>query len=112
MSKLIEIDPDIKLSPEPEGYEFGCYAFDYDSDILVNAVQAIQDNTNQPIVNDLSDVDLPLTDEMFIKLQKGDKFCKHTKNQLLSSKLQPNHPYYLDNDNILRWYVTDNKGLK
>ena len=66
MSRLIKIDHDIKLSPEPEGYEFGCYAFDYDSDILVNAVQAIQDNTNHPITNDLNDIDLPLTDELFL----------------------------------------------
>ena len=109
MSRLIKIDPDIKLLPEPEGYEFGCYAFDYDSDILVNAVQAMQDDINQPITNDLSDIDLPLTDELFLKLQKGDKFCKHIKNQLLSGKLQPNNPYYLDNDDILKWYVTDNK---
>ena len=102
MNRLIKIDPDIKLSPEPEGYEFGCYAFDYDSGILVNAVQAIQDDTNQPITNDLSDIDLPLTDELFFQLEKGDKFCKYIKNQLLSGKLQPNNPYYLDNDNILK----------
>ena len=109
MSRLIEIDPDIKLTPEPEGCEFGCYAFDYDSDILVNAVQTIQDTRNQPITDDKSDVELLLTDEMFLQLQKGDKFCKHIKNQLLSGNLQPHNPYYLDNDGILRRYVTDNK---
>ena len=57
----------------------------------------------------MSDIHLPLTDELFLKLQKGDKFCKHIKNQPLSGKLQPNNPYYLDNDDILRQYVTDNK---
>ena len=28
MSRLIEIDPQIQLEPEPEGYEFGYYTFD------------------------------------------------------------------------------------
>ena len=28
MSHLIEIDPQIKAEPEPEGYEFGYYTFD------------------------------------------------------------------------------------
>ena len=105
MSHLIEIDPDVKLTPKPESCEFGCYAFDYNSESLITEVQAIKNTTdmaNQPILKDMCDVELPLTDEMFIKLQKEDKFCKHIKKKLLSGKLQPNNPYYLDNNNIHR----------
>ena len=28
MSRLIQIDPETKLNPEPEGYEFGYHAFE------------------------------------------------------------------------------------
>ena len=45
MSRLIQIDPEAKLCPEQEGYEFGYYAFE-DMELIKCEVQEIE--TTQP----------------------------------------------------------------
>ena len=39
MSRLIDMDPQIQLEPEPEGYEFGYYTFDQLPELEVSNIQ-------------------------------------------------------------------------
>ena len=69
MSRLIDIDPDMKQLPEEDGHEFGYYAFDILPPIEVNVIgdeNDEQDITNVPVdVNKL---------ENLIQLQLDDPF--------------------------------------
>ena len=84
MSRLIKIVPDTKPLPEPEGYEFGYYAFEEldpistgeDMDVVYN----IQQVDDQAIPSD-SKVDWGFTSEEIKKAQSVDRFCtKMLKN--------------------------------
>ena len=86
MSRLIKIVPDTKPLPEPEGYEFGYYAFEEldpvsageDTDIVCN----IQQVDDQAITND-SKVDWGFTSEEIQKAQSVDKFCTKMLKKLV-----------------------------
>ena len=110
MSRLIEIDPEIQLADEPEGFEFGYYFFDQLEPIKTSKVETVSelDDKKDPIPLPEEDIKLPMTDEKLIQLQEQDKFCKNIKNQLNSSKLQPRNPYYME-DRVLKRFVDDNK---
>ena len=58
MSRLIKITPDVKLEEEPEGYEFGYYAFEDLEPIQISEVKdhimAIHQNqSDEAIPNDV-----------------------------------------------------------
>ena len=50
MSQLVSIDPDVQLTAEPEGYEYGYYAFDnidpIDTQIEINEITNRKDGRN------------------------------------------------------------------
>ena len=95
MSRLIALDPDNQLVDEPEGFEYGYYAFD-NIDPIKTQVE-INEMTNKMVVT--TSVNLPgedVTTEL-IELQKEDKFCKNILNMLTSNKLQNKNPYYIEN---------------
>ena len=46
MSRLIQIDPEAKLNPEPEGYEFGYHAFE-DMEPIKSDIQEIRVSTEK-----------------------------------------------------------------
>ena len=69
--------------------------------------------TNKMVIT--TSVDLPgedimllMEDTKLIELQKEDKFCKNILNMLTSNKLQNKNPYYVENE-ILKWFIDDNK---
>ena len=83
---------------EPEGFEYGYYAFD-NIDPIETQVE-INEMTNKregeaPINLPDEEVILPIGDSKLIKLQKGDKFCKNIFNMLVSGKLHNKNPYKL-----------------
>ena len=101
MSRLVALDPDNQLVDEPEGFEYGYYAFD-NIDPIKTQVE-VNEMTNKTVVT--TSVDLPgeditllIEDTKLIKLQKEDKFCKNILNMLASNKLQNNNPYYVENE--------------
>ena len=62
MSRLVQIDPEARLQPEQEGYEFGYHAFD-DMEPIKCEVNAIYTNSpRDPIPLPGEDVKLPLDD--------------------------------------------------
>ena len=111
MSRLIKIVPDTKPLPEPEGYEFGYYAFEEldpismgeDTDVVYN----IQQVDDQAIPND-SKVDCGFTSEEIKKAQSVDQFCTEMLKKLVRGKSIIDQAYHVK-DGIIRKYVTDNK---
>ena len=111
MSRLIKIVPDTKPLPEPEGYEFGYYAFEEldpintenDADIIYD----IQQGDDQAIPNDIR-ADWGLTSEEIRKAQSIDKFCTQMLKKLVQGKSIIDQADHVK-DGILRKYVTDNK---
>ena len=97
MSRLIRIDPEAKLNPEPEGYEFGYHAFE-DLEPIESAIQEIKiSKVKEPIRLPQEEIKLPLSDEKLLALQTEDKFCSEINNKLQKGQLQDRNPYYNEN---------------
>ena len=97
MSKLIQIDPEAKLCPEQEGYEFGYYAFEYMEPIKCEVQEIETTQPSDPIPLPQEEIRLPLSDEKLQVLQAEDKFCKDISNKLQQEQLQSRNPYYTEN---------------
>ena len=111
MSRLIALDPDNQLVDEPEGFEYGYYAFN-NIDPIETQVE-INEMTNRkegeaPVNLPEEEVILPIGNNKLIELQKEDKFCKNILNMLTSNKLHNKNPYYTE-DGVLKRYIDDNK---
>ena len=108
MSRLIQIDPEAKLCPEWEGYEFGYYAFE-DMEPIKCEVQEIKTTQpSDPIPLPQEEIRLPLSNEKLQALQAEDKFCKDISNKFQPEQLQSRNPYYIENG-ILKRFVEDEK---
>ena len=111
MSRLVALDLDNQLVDEPEGFEYGYYAFD-NIDPIKTQVE-VNEVTNKvvvttPVDSPGEDITLPIEDNKLIELQKGDKFCKSILNMLANNKLQNKNPYYVENE-VLKQFIDDNK---
>ena len=83
MSRLITIDPQIKQESEPEGYEFGYYAFDTLPAMEVSNIKTTQDASNideRDAKENL--INLPLDNDMLSDLQLQDTFCANILAQI------------------------------
>ena len=74
MSRLVALDPDNQLVDEPEGFEYGYYAFD-NIDPIKTQVE-VNEMTNKMVVTTSvdspgEDITLPIEDNKLIELQKG-----------------------------------------
>ena len=79
LSRLIEMDEDIKLPPEEEGKESGYFPFEELPPVTTQVIEEVIEceigniniqHTDPVEVN--TDIHLPLKDEKFVKLQKSD----------------------------------------
>ena len=112
MSRLIKITPDAKLEEEPEGFEFGYYAFEdlecIQTSTMKSHIMAIhQDQFKHAIPDDIT-VEWGLTPKQIIQVQQKDRFCKEQNAKILKGSLPSTHPYYMQ-DGILMKYTTDKK---
>ena len=64
MSRLIQIDPEAKLQPEQEGYEFGYHAFEDMEPIEYEANVVDSTSSKDPIPLPGEEIKLPLEDEV------------------------------------------------
>ena len=112
MSRLIKITPDVKCEEEPEGFEFGYYAFEDLEPIhtseRIDYIMDIHQNQSDVAIPDDIKVEWGLTPIQIKKAQQKDKFCKEQYNKILKGSLPNTHPYYIK-DGILMRYTTDNK---
>ena len=111
MSRLIALDQDNQLVDEPEGFEYGYYAFD-NIDPIETQIE-INEMTNRkegetPVNLPDEEVMLPIEGNKLIELQKKDKFCKNILNMLANNKLHNKIPYYIE-DGIPKRYIDGNK---
>ena len=108
MSRLIQIDPEARLLPEQEGYEFGYHAFE-DMEPIKCEVSAIDTvSPGDPIPLPGEDIKLPLDDEKLKRFQQEDKFCGDIIDKLEKGQLQSKNPYYQE-EGILKRFVEDGK---
>ena len=108
MSRLIQIDPEAKLQPEQEGYEFGYHAFE-DMEAITCEVNVVDiDSSGDPIPLPGEDIKLPLDSKKLKDLQQKDKFCKDITSKLEKGQLQNKNPYYQE-EGILKRFVEDGK---
>ena len=103
MSRLIQIDPEAKLQPEQEGYEFGYHAFEDMKPIEYEANVVDSTSSKDPIPLPGEEIKLPLEDEKLKELQQKDKFCRE-----VIEKLTKGQPYYQEGK-ILKRLVEDGK---
>ena len=108
MSRLVQVDPEAKLQPEQEGYEFGYHAFEDMEPIEyeTNVVDSI--TSKDPIPLPGEEIKLHLEDEKLKELQQKDKFCKEVIEKLSKGQLQNGQPYYQE-EGILKRFVEDGK---
>ena len=108
MSRLIQIDPETKLQPEQEGYEFGYHAFEDMEPIEYETNVVDSTSSKDPIPLPGEEIKLPLEDEKLEELQQKDKFCKEGIEKLTKGQLQSDKPYYQEGE-ILKRFVEDGK---
>ena len=104
MSCLIEIDPQIQSEPEPEGYEFGYYTFDQLLALEVHDIQtSSQDDPNIDLL-----CELPIQNDMLIKLQQEDAFCRNIIQQIEKGNIKEGQLYKIDNKQLKRFVMDGN----
>ena len=113
LSRLIEIDENIKLQQEEEGKEFGYFPFEELPPVTTQVIEEVIEceigNINiqhaDPVhVN--TDISLPMKDEKLVKLQKSDPHTQQLRKQWESNNLDKN--VYTMENNILKRKTIDN----
>ena len=107
MNRLIQIDPEARLQPEQEGYEFGYHAFE-DMEPIEYETNVVSTTLKDPIPLPGEEIKLPLEDEKLKELQQKDKLCKEIIEKLSKGQLQNGQPYYQE-ERILKRFVEDGK---
>ena len=122
LSRLVKMDPDIKLDIEDLDRTFGETAFEVCSNVHIHAVDLEEGTENTElqvsIVPSISSLDeaIPadpsvrwnVSIEELKKIQNEDKFCANVVNRLRNGKLPVGEPYYME-DEILHRHVHDYK---
>ena len=107
LSRLIEMDENIKLQPEEEGKEFGYFPFEELPPVTTQVVEEVIEceigNINiqhtDPIeIN--TDIHLPLKDDKLAKLQESDPHMRQLRKQWENKNLDQN--MYMMENNILK----------
>ena len=113
LSRLIEMDENIKLQPEEEGKEFGYFPFEelppVTTQVMEEVIKCEIGNINiqhtDPIeIN--TDICLPLKDDKLVKLQESDPHIKQLRKQWKNKNLDQN--MYMMENNILKRKLVDN----
>ena len=113
LSRLIEMDENIKLPPEEEGKEFRYFPFkelppvttQVIEEVIACKIGNINIQHNNPVEVD-TDIHLPLKDEKLVKLQESDPHMQQLRKQWDNNNLDKN-AYTMEN-NILKWKTIDN----
>ena len=104
---MIQIDPEAKLCPEQEGYEFWYHAFEDMEPVRCEVQEIKTSQPNDPIPLPQEEIKLPLNDKLQA-FQAEDKFCKDISSKLQQGQLQDKNPYYIE-DGIFKRFVEDGK---
>ena len=115
LSRLIEMDENIKLQPEEEGKEFGYFLFEELPPITTQVVEEVIKceigNINIQHTDRIeikTDIHLPLKDDKLAKLQGSNPHMRQLRKQWKNKNLDQNMDTM--ENNILKWKLID-KGL-
>ena len=107
LSRLIEMDKNIKFQPEEEGKEFGYFPFEELPPVTTQVVEEVIEceigNINIQHTDHVEidmDIQLPLKDEKLAKLQESDPHTKQLRKQWENKNLDTN--IYTMENNILK----------
>ena len=107
LSRLIEMDENIKLQPVEERKEFGYFPFKELPPVTTKVIEEVTEceigniNIQQPDpVQVDNDISLPLKDEKLVKLQESDPHTKQLRKQWENNNLDKN--VYTMANNILK----------
>ena len=113
LSRLIEMDDDIKPPPEEEGKEFGYFPFEELPPATTQAREEVIEceigniNIQHPDPVEINnDISLPLKDDKLVQLQKSDPHINELRKQWENNNLDKN-TYTMEN-NILKCKIIDN----
>ena len=113
LSRLIEMDENIKLQPEEEGKEFGYFPFEELPPVMTHMVEEVIEcevgNLNiqhtDPVETNM-DIHLPLKDDKLIELQESKPHTKQLRKQWENKNLDQN--MYTMENNILKQKLIEN----
>ena len=116
LSRLIEMDEDIKLHPEEEGKEFRYFPFEelppVTTQVIEEVIKCEIGNINlqhpEPVQID-TEITLPMKDEKLATLQECDSGIKQLRKQWTENSLD--HNIYTMENNILKWKLIDKRLL-
>ena len=116
MSRLVKLDPDVKLEREPRGYQFGKLLPEEGTPenqevklVYIAPVSPEHDPHQKKDPIPLREqIQWGISPEDLLKAQKMDKFCNNIRLRILKEGPNSVYPYYLDDDLLMR-YVDDNK---
>ena len=115
LSRLIEMDEDIKAIPEEDGKEFGYFPFEELPPVTTQVVEEVivcenkVNNINIQHIDPITkpaEIELPMPTERLIALQKADPTIMKLRQQWENKQLDNN--IYLLEDNILKRKVIEN----
>ena len=113
LSRLIEMDENIKLQPEEEGKEFGYFPFEelppVTTQVLEEVIECEIGNINIQHTDPIdmnTDIHLPLKDDKLAKLQESDPHMRQLRKQWENKNLDQN-TYTMEN-NILKQKLVNN----
>ena len=116
LSRLIDINEDIKLHPEEEGEEFGYFPFEelppVTTQVLEEVIECEISNINLQHADPVQigiDITLPMKDEKLIKLQKCDPHIRQLRKQWIENSLDQN--IFTMENNLLKRKLIDNGPL-
>ena len=114
MSRLVQLDPDVALPPEPEGQQFGKPlqgGGETSTDSVYLVEQVVESPKIEPKGGPMEDVVLPtwgLKDAYLKDAQGKDALCQRIFAQAAKNGEKAVHPYYVE-QGILMKYVSNNK---
>ena len=108
MSRLLRIDPDLEQPPEPEGYEFGCFAFDKLPAITVELLETEEPQLTKESLKlfKFGDLKTRIRDEQF-----KDDYCRRITELLLANKVS-DYKFCIENGLLHRYIEIDKQKHK
>ena len=112
LSRLIEMDEDIRPPPEEEGKEFGYFPFEELQPVTTQVIEEVIEceirnidlqHPNPVEIN--NDISLPLKDDKLVELQKNDPHTNELRKQWENNNLDKN--IYTMENNILKWKIIE-----
>ena len=113
LSRLIEMDEDIRPQPGKEGKEFGYFPFEELPPVTTQVIEEVIEceigniNIQHPDPIEINnDISLPFKDDKLVQLQKNDPHTNKLRKQWENNNLDRN-TYTMEN-NILKWQIIEN----